>query len=388
MAFPQNPSDGMLFEDTVGIYYQYNAATASWYRVSVPSIPLATSVNDGLMPSGDFTKLTGLIVPPPQINLSFDDCDTTYNSGLLIIQGDDEGIVNVAVKPDNILENTGVVEFKLDTQKLVQKLISLGRIRFTAQQGDTGDTGPAGVNGANALPVGPQGVDGKDGANAPWPGTLSEEAFATAQQGRAVVDISVNKVSSAENYIVVRRANIGNPNACPDTIIPEDVQSPWLLGVSIGPGSTTQVVSQSGATCGFACNSDLYYFDMDALVQSVRTHWLNYLNTAKTSKEAMANEWLNAMMKMYNEQKAALCCALEACQSRTRNQNTRQYIETQRIQAAASNFQLIIGSDKDKQFPPLNADGECYWNIAPANLNLIHLSDPNCTVDWSSTCTT
>lgn len=389
MAFPNNPSNGMIFEAYPGIYYQYSTATKSWFRVTSPSIPLATTQNDGLMSAADYRKLSGLIIPPPNIALSFEDCDTVYTKGLLKLEGDTEGIISVKVSDQNLHENTAAIDLAIDIEKLAQKLFSLGKLRFVASQGPQGDQGEIGDPGANALPVGPQGKDGKAGANAPWSGILAEEAFNVAQQNRAIVDITTERVSEDENYIVVTRGNIGNPEACPDTVLPQDVQSPWIVAFSAGPNSVvvTEVRSPlTGKVCGWACNSDLYYFDIEVIVQSIHTHFLEYLNKVKLAKEQLALRWLNAMIELFNEQKSALCCALEACRSRTRNVQTRQYIETQRIQAALGNFQLIIGADEDKQFPPLNEKGECAWNIAPTNYNLLHLSDPDCQVNWVELC--
>ena len=390
MDFPQNPTDGMIFEGSVGDFYQYSAATKSWYKIATPAIPMATSLNDGLMSSGDFLKLTGIMVPPPEIALTFEDCeDVEYDSGLLVFQGDDDGIVQVEVSSENLHENTAVINFKLDTEELVQKMLSLGTLRLTAEQGDQGARGATGQDGANALPVGPQGVDGQDGANAPWQGTLAEESFDVAAQSRAIVDIDVQKVSATENYLVVRRANIGNPDACPNTIIPQDIQSPWILAFdsAASAASTTVISPVTGATCGFSCHSDLYYFDMDIIIQSMRTHWVNYLNSVRAQKEQLASTWLAALIAMFNDQRSAMCCALEGCMSRTRNVETRRYIEQQRIQAAAAELKLIIGGDDDKVWPPIGGDDdECIWNIPPTNFNLIHLSDPDCEIDWRAVC--
>ena len=387
MDFPKNPTDGMIFESTIGVFYQYSTMTQSWYRITMPFIPMASPTNDGLMSSDDFIKLTGLIIPPPQIQLSFDDCDEVYSSGLLLLTGDRDGIVQIVVHPENLHENTAVIDFKVDTQKLVQRMLSLGTLRLTAPQGDQGPQGDPGTDGANALPVGPQGPDGKDGKNAPWPGTLSEETFEVAQQNRAIVDIVAHEVSDTENYLTVYRANIGDPSACPDTILPKDIQSPWMLAFDTAPSSNIQITNpNTGSACGWACRSDLYYFDIDAIVQSVHTHWVSYLNDLKAQKEQLANTWLAAMMEMFNEQKSALCCAIEACKSRTRNVQTRQYIEQQRIQAALGNYQVIVGGEQDKEYPPMDRDGNCAWDIAPTNYNLICLTDPDCTLDWQNIC--
>ncbi|MDP6585772.1 MAG: hypothetical protein QF535_14040, partial [Anaerolineales bacterium] len=367
MSFPPNPTDGMIFEDSIGVFYQYSAVTQSWFKIVTPTIPLATPISDGLMSSDDFTKLTGILSPPPSIALSFEDCEEEYNSDLLSITGDDDDIIEVAISESNLHENTAVIDFKLDAQKLAQQMTAIGTLRLTAPQGVQGDQGATGADGTNALAVGPQGADGADGANASWPGSLAEDGLGIAQQSKAVVDVLTRKVSSTENYLVVRRANVGNPDACPSMIVPQDIQSPWLLSFDTGAdgvASTSIISPATGAVCGWACQTSLFYFDIDAIIQSIRTHWVTYLNSVKTTKEALANTWLQAMMTLFNEQKSAICCALEGCRSRTRNVETRKYIEEQRLQAALGDFQLIIGGNDDRDWPPLDHSGDCFWNIA------------------------
>ena len=298
MKFPDNPTNGQVYEASPGVYYEYSTPTKSWYRIVAPSIPLATHNAAGLMSADDYKKILGLIVPPPQIALSFEGCTTTYSNGYINLVGDDTGIITVEVKSSNLHENTAQINLGLDTQKLADKLIELGQLRMTAPVGDRGAQGETGDAGADHLPVGPQGPDGKDGANAAWPGSLTEESFNVVSQDRGIVDIGVEKVSPTENYIIVTRANIGNPDACPDTILPQDVVSPWVLGFST-PTAATQLVNQSGQTCGWACNSDLYYFDMDAVVQSIRTQFLAYLAKTKAAKEQLAQDWLSAMMSAF-----------------------------------------------------------------------------------------
>ncbi len=389
-VFPPNPEDGMLFECSPGVFFEYRASTRSWVQVTQPSVPLATPFRDGLMSAEDFNKMTGILIPPPKATLTAEGCTQTYTDGLVALVGDDDGIINIEPEEENLHENTAAINFSLDIEQFVQKLIDLDKLRFTAPAGDIGPTGDAGDDGANGLPTGPQGDDGVDGANAEWDGILTEEAFEIAHDGRAIVDIRDERVSPEENYLVVRRANIGNPGACPDTIVPLDIQSPWLISISniadVGT-SVEQTVVNGELTCSYSCNSSIFYFDIDVIIQGIRDQWVSYLNKVKAEKEAIADEWLAAIIKLFNEQKSALCCALEACRSRERNVATRQYIEAQRIQAAAGGFKLLIGSDDDKIYPPSDPQlGPCAWNIAPSNFNLLRLSDPNCKIDWAKIC--
>jgi hypothetical protein len=158
-SFPINPTNGMIFESTPGMFYQFSSSTQSWYKIARPSIPVATEFEDGLMSSSDFNKIMGLIIPPPDIDLGTEDCATRYNRGLLAIEGDDTGIIQVEVDPEQLHENTSVINFKLDTEKFAQRMIGLGRLSLSAPKGADGDPGDAGDDGDNALPVGPQGED-------------------------------------------------------------------------------------------------------------------------------------------------------------------------------------------------------------------------------------
>ncbi len=368
--FPKDPEDGTVFESAPGSFYEFNQAMNSWRIISVPAIPVATRRVSGLMSKEDFNKLTGLLIPPPVTNLSVEteDCGP-FTEGTTTIIGDD--ILKVNHEITNLHENTATINFSIDIDALAAEMEKRGKIRFTAIQGSQGAAGDDGKDGSDRLPTGPQGVDGTDGINAVWPGVLSEERFETAQDDRAIVDITTEQVSVDENYIVVKRGNIGNPDACPNTILPQDVNSPWLLAFA--------------NSC--ACDSGLFFFDIEAIIETIRNQWIDFINAKKAEKEALGREWLDAMILQFNEQKNALCCALEACSSKTRNQSTRQYIESQRIAAAAGDFRLIIGGDQDKITPPSDpALGNCGWNIPPTNFNLINLSDPDCEIDWATLC--
>jgi len=369
-GFPKDPVDGMIFESSPGSFYQFNAALNSWRVVSAPNIPVATLANDGLMPKEDFSKLTGLLIPPPETTITVDpdNCDP-FDQGITRFVGDD--IINIEPETENLHENTATINFDVDIDALAAEMQKRGSIRFTAPQGDRGKQGDGGEDGADSLPTGPQGADGNDGVNAAWPGSLTQEQFQVAQDDRAIVDIDTEEISPQENYLVIKRSNIGNPDACPDSVIPQDVQSPWLMAFD--------------NTC--ACNTPIFYFDVDVLIEGVRNHWIDYLNSVKAEKEALASSWLNAIIGAFNDQKSSLCCALDACKSRSRNEGTRRFIESQRIAAAVGDFKLIIGGNDDKIFPPSDPElGSCGWNIAPTNFNLSKLSDPDCTIDWPTIC--
>jgi hypothetical protein len=79
----------------------------------------------------------------------------------------------------------------------------------------------------------------------------------------------------------------------------------------------------------------------------------------KAEKEELATIWVRAMLVLFNEQKQALCCALENCRSSKRNERTRQFIETQRIQAAQSDHNLVIDGVDDRNIMDMDADKSC-----------------------------
>lgn len=361
------PQDGEVIED-FGVFYKYSASLRSWNRMAGCIVSLADEETDGLMSADDLAKLTGLIIPPPSINLSFEGCSDTFKEGYLLISGSD--IISIKVG-NSFHENTAAINFNIDTENLVQKMVADGKLKLTAPRGTKGIQGKDGKDGANAVPVGPYGKDGTDGQHAQWNGELRPEVFNVEQQDLSVVDIDIESDSTG-NYLVVSRAALGGDN-CPDTILPQNVYSPWILAFdSTGSYSPDPTSSDPAIRCGWGCSGQIYYFDVEALVQSIHSHWLSYLNYLRNEKVKLANSWLSSMMNEYNSQKASLCCSLEACRSRYRNQDARRYIEQQRIAAANSDLRLIIGGIGDRIYPPGTNNK---WNIPPTDNNPLHLPD-------------
>lgn len=373
-TFPPNPTNGQLFEIGPGQLFQYSTFCRSWQRVIRPSLPLATPISDGLMSAADYLKLTNILLPPPRSTLTAPGCKTV-TVGYVDFTGDN--YISVDVKPDNITENTGLVEFGLDFNYLVQDLISLNRVRFITLPGDQGDTGPIGDPGMNALPVGPYGLDGQPGLNVPWPGVLIQDNLSVKADNRAIVDIQINRVSPTENYLVLKRANLGNPDACPDSIHPIDKQSPWLLCVSSAGVIANRVLTSDGKlVCSSACNSSLYYLNMEALVKSVRTQFTTYLNNQRAAKQIYTQQQLDIMSANFEEQKQAIGCALEKCRSKGRNAQARQYLETSKIAAATADsskpgYKLAVAG-----LPPgVNAQSPT-WGKAGVNYDPIVIQNP------------
>lgn len=359
MAFPTNPSNNDIYEAKPRVFYKYSAVTKTWNRISNPVVPVVTEFENGLMSSSDYTKLIGMIIPPPQSTLSIQGCDTTYSEGFIDITGD--GIVNVEVKSDNLHENTGIIDFTLDTGKLVTKLTELGKYILTVEDGDQGEQGEQGDPGLDALPIGPYGKDGAPGANAPWPGSLIEDNIEILDDNKVVVSIEVDKVSEDENYLVVTRAYAGNPNACPNQIIPTNIQSPWMMAISAS--APTSSTSTGKGSCSYSCNSEIYYFNIESIVKSIRNQYVTYLNSVKATKEAEVNEWLESLITIFEDQKASLCCALESCRSKYRNEDARRYVENARIVAHQNNARVMIGTPDDWVVPTFFNDQKCTYEV-------------------------
>ncbi len=189
---------------------------------------------------------------------------------------------------------------------------------------------------------------------------------------RAIVNVTTEEVSDKENYIIITRANVGDPNACPEFVSPKDFSSPWLLVIDEAEVKLRKSIDTVGDACltCLICGSSIYYINMEVILNAIRDKFLERLALLKKRKEDLLRTWLKTMVALFNEQKAALCCALENCQSRTRNVDTRRYIETQRIAAAASDFQLVIGDENDKLKIDTNFNKDCAALIGESSENV------------------
>lgn len=377
VIFPPDPSDGMIFEATPGVYYEYSAGEDSWIRIDGSDTILpATPLSDGLMSSEDFQKLLNLIVPPPQATLKGEDCSYIFRRGKIGLYSNDGSLdiepslslnANDASieRPWDILRNTVGIDFRLNIEQFLSEIQSRGNVIDQRVVGDKGPTGDAGDAGRDQLDTGPTGADGIDGSNSPFAGTLAPDNLSLNldqfEDTRAIVNVSVERVSEDENYLVFTRANIGNPDACPSEIIPRQIQSPWLVISQPGITSYTKRTTLTG-DCAIpcaVCSSGIYYLNIDPIMDKLFDRYKELVSTLKSAKEDLVTQWLKAMIYLFNQQKAALCCALENCRSRTRNTQTRQYIESQRIQAALGNFSLVIDGEEDRLTVDMDEYKDC-----------------------------
>lgn len=377
ITFPPNPSDGMIFEASPGLFYQWNAASATWIRIDgAEAIVPATPLQDGLMTSEDLRKLMNLIIPPPQATLKGEDCQFIFRRGHIGLYSNDGSLSvepslnlqsgNMSVeRPWDILRNTVGIDFTLNMDQFISEIQTRGQIIEQEIVGDKGPTGDTGDAGRDQLDTGPTGLAGLDGVNSPFAGSLAEDNLAlnTDQfsDQRAIVNVSVERISETENYLVFTRANIGNPDACPSEVVPRKINSPWLIVAQPGVTSSTKRTTLTG-DCSIpcaVCSSGIYYLNIDPLLEMIFDRFKELVLDLKKAKEDLVAEWLKAMIFLFNQQKAALCCALENCRSRTRNTQTRQYIETQRIQAALGDFSLVVDGEEDRMTIDLDEYKSC-----------------------------
>ncbi len=367
--FPTNPVPGETIEIQPGQYFVYSAVTNAWTELEGNvNPPLATPIIAGLMTSDDYNKLNEMILPPPQTTLKSEDYNATFASGVITISTADQAIsdtkngefVNVDGKAKLMNVAAGIdgdtaeevartlhhqaysFDVSLDVGNIYEYLVNNNKYRVIAKTGKQGKRGETGASGENLLKHGPDGLPGLPGLNATIPINLSADPIPYAKRTkdrRAIIDISTEEVNEDENYLVVTRAVIGNPDAAPDKVkISSLTNSKW---VAVIPSDLTKSGPRNTTTCSIY-NGQVYYLDLEPILQSIKNEYLREVEILRDGIERVVSWWLNVMSGKFDEQKAALCCALEYCKSRTRNAELRKYIETTRINAAGFGGQVIM----------------------------------------------
>jgi len=372
MTFPQNPNDGDLFEASPGLFYQYDAAQNCWIRVEgLDSIGFATPLEPGLMAPEDFQKLQSIVLPPPQASIKSEDCDFTFAEGELRLTSTDDSLTispNVELRageireviPFQVHENTAAYDFSVNLERLIERLQSAGALIETQIQGRQGLKGEPGQDGRDELDTGPQGEDGPSGQNSVFPGSLVNDPLSIQlnadAQNRAIVDIRTEKTEEG-NFLVATRANIGDPTICVNNIQPQNFTSKLLL--AIDPSIREIVQPAADRLDCKACRPALYAVDIRAILEALNTRFEELVAELKESKEELYTEWLRSLVLTFNEQKAALCCALENCTTKRRNTTDRRFLETNRIQAAQADQHLVLDGDQDRRIIDTNVGRDC-----------------------------
>tara|TARA_R100001244_G_scaffold25113_4_gene25567 strand:+ start:25983 stop:30950 length:4968 start_codon:yes stop_codon:yes gene_type:complete len=375
IGFPSNPEDGMIFEIIPGLYYIYDASQNCWGRLDgFDSLSPATALADGLMPKEDLIKLNDLLIPPPQTSLQGEDCGSKFSSGKVALYSTDDSL-KVTATPDvintvngqvvggpqewSLHRNTAGFDFRVNINQLLQEITARGILRKVQLQGDQGPTGEKGDPGEDRVDTGPVGSTGVTGANSPFDGSIASEVIplesVDSNSNRAIVDLVAEVTDENEYKLVATRANIGNPDACPSLVVPKDFESQLILALNTIVGGKlvkNQVVQNSSGDCSLICricSSSIHHLNIESIMDDLVLQFKRRIQRLKSDKEALVDVWVGGMIELFNQQKGALCCALENCKSRQRNERTKQYIETQRIAAAAADFKLQISSSNDSK---------------------------------------
>jgi len=363
IKFPSDAPDKMIYEILKDVYYQFNKSANAWIRLDgYTAIGLATPADDGLMDRVDFKKLKGLIVPPPVIKLKPDGCSVELDSGIIDLKSLDNFLqIETSldlVGPDgvktavewNVVKDVYGIDFSLDIEELLKEVEKRGNLTVRQKTGDAGKKGETGYDGIDQLDTGPIGEIGASGKNAPFTGAVTEDPVPTERSGDknlAIVDVTALE-GDKEGKLVLTRANVGNPTACPSEVVPIDKKSPWVVVLDGSPTDIT-FLREKSPDCKYSCRVcvKLKFLYIDAILQSIDQRFQELVYELKRQKEEIVKAWLNRMITLFNQQKAAICCALENYTTRARNARARERVEGIAVGAAGNNLRVVLGGLDD-----------------------------------------
>lgn len=345
--FPANPKHGDIFELQPGLLFQYDSAINSWATVVSGSVrlPLVTNKKAGAMASVDLKKLNRLVLPPPRATITGTDCVAPFQRGTIQFHSDDDfigingnlDIRNIDSFGDVISEkhafhihqHTYGFDFTLDIPNLVKELIDRDQIKLEGQTGDKGETGDRGDPGVNDILSGPAGLKGEQGL-APECDTTIETEIVSAdarpglKRALAAVRIVPNETDPTKFGLEFDRQVVGTEEASVSQFNVKQSKSFWVLAVSSVTGTQQPV----------------FYLDIEPIIEAVHQKFLQEVDRLKQGYEDIVAFWIQAMSDLFDEQKDALCCALEFCMSKRKSTDLRQHMES--VAAAA------IGADGAK----------------------------------------
>ena len=349
VKFPVNPTDGMVFEVTRGVYYAFDLQSNTWNRISsvASAVPPATPTESGLMVAADVQKINKLLVPPLTATLGSDNCPTRFSRGTVGFKSADN-IVNVTgdalftnvdaegkqiaeTLPFQVHENTYAYDFTIDMQELTDALIVNGNYVSKGVQGDRGPKGPTGEKGTSFVLSGPPGEQGEQGNAPECTLRVEPETFAVESGGKALVDVRVvlNECAPGTYKLEFDRQSVGQ-YAPVSKIKLKDASSKWVLGLTTLDGP-----------------SRAYYVDMTDIENTIKAKYLEELARLKAGYEKVTDYWLNQMNNLFNEQKRALCISLEYTESVRKNAQLRQHMESVAATAAVAGAKITLHTRND-----------------------------------------
>lgn len=373
--FPISPTHGMIFELNNGIFFKYDATTRSWIKLtsSGVAIPLATTSENGAMSAIDLKKLNRLVLPPPLSSIIGTDCVAPFSSGTIGLHAGDKFIgVEGTIKvqnigptgevlsqdvPFHIHQHTYGFDFTIDLPELVDDLKLRNQFNVVGPKGVKGEKGVPGIQGPDSILSGAPGEVGEAGTAPTCELIIEEDTLQTApNEGmtKALVNVKVEyDVDDPLKYkIIFDRQLIGPTGYAADRFYVQDDESPWVLAITgdQADGSVTDPRAQivCGAAAGAGRLQKVYHIDMEPIINTIRDRFLVEANIIKTGYQNVVKFWIQTMSDLFDEQKAALCCALEHCKSIKKNQETRNDIESLATSAAGTANILLHGRNSDE----------------------------------------
>lgn len=334
MKFPDNPSNGTIFESDSGTLYVYDASINTWIRSgsALLDIKPATISRPGLMSKDDYKKIAGLVLPPLQTSIKGESCQGTFKRGVIGLQGSDDyikvnGVLDVknideigesiSSKIDfNIHNHTSGFEFTVDTDKLTEDLIARQQVNVVGQTGPQGLKGVKGEQGESQVFAGPVGRKGPVGTGPAcgWraePEPFDVNAIITNNE-KVITDVQVVEDGEDFKLVFIRRLAGNSVFPAQKFEIRPGCSSPWLLAVSSPTNS-----SQSA-----------FYFDVEPIINSIRAKFVEEATKLRIGYQDIVAFWTAQMQLKFETQKRALCCALQFCLSKTKNDELRRHIES------------------------------------------------------------
>lgn len=349
--FPNNPTNGMIYNQGNGVVYQYDASIKSWIRIASDNVvlPLATAIENGAMTSDDYKKLNRLLIPPPVSSIVGNDCQGAFRSGAIgLYSGDNmisvsgqldvQNINNVGdhvseVVPFKIHQHTYGFDFNLNVPELIAELEKRGQIVLTGAQGQKGDRGEDGSPGINGVLSGPPGDKGESGSAPDCNLTIEPEVFPSQVKTglkSALTNVRViqDPVDDRNYALEFDRQVVGNKDGTATQFKVRQIDSTWVLAISAS--SDNNGISSDCGVPGERRNQvyELYYIDIAPIIETVHNKYVSEVQRLKRGYEDIVSFWVHKMSDMFDEQKDSLCCALERCISGSKNADLRKHMET------------------------------------------------------------
>jgi len=357
--FPANPAHETIYKDDNGVYFQYNEGLKNWIELTNNSENnLVTQYTDGLMLSSDYIKLNKLLLPSPVSTIKSEKCDIKYESGIINMYGDNfidvSGISTVknidefgdSVRHDiafNISEHVSGFDFKINMDNIITELYSRNQINIVGPKGDKGFKGKTGDDGFSNILSGPKGDKGDNGSAPNSNITILPEEFRVEtrydlKKGLVDVHVVADPTDNSKFKLVFDRQAIGKTGFSTYQFNTVGNNSQWVL-VTVTNLPNPQ---------------DIYYIDISPIITSIHNKFLSEIDKLKTGYENIVNHWLGSMIKLFDESKESLCCALQFCISKTKNAGLRQHMESVAA-AAAGSARIVLNnrySDESVELSP------------------------------------